>query len=95
MSTVQMVLQVQAMELDTLTPDLPVLLKELGIKYDPDKLANVLSSRWPQVYARALKISAYLGGFIASVAKDAALGQLETNMKTRADELRRLLSRLG
>jgi hypothetical protein len=37
------------MELDTLTPDLPELLLEMGIKYDPDKLARQLSSRWPQV----------------------------------------------
>ena len=40
---------VEAMELDTLTPDLPKLLVEMGIKYDPDKLAAQLSSRWPQV----------------------------------------------
>lgn len=38
-----------AMELDTLTPDLPELLVEMGIKYDPDKLASQLSSKWPQV----------------------------------------------
>jgi hypothetical protein len=44
---------VEAMELDTLTPDLPQLLIEMGIKYDPDKLAAQLSSRWPQVRARA------------------------------------------
>jgi hypothetical protein len=37
------------MELDTLTPDLPDLLIEMGIKYDPDKLAAQLSSKWPQV----------------------------------------------
>lgn len=42
---------VEAMELDTLTPDLPQLLIEMGIKYDPDKLAAQLSSRWPQVGA--------------------------------------------
>jgi hypothetical protein len=37
------------MELDTLTPDLPALLIEMGIKYDPDKLAAHLASKWPQV----------------------------------------------
>jgi hypothetical protein len=41
--------RVEAMELDTLTPDLPELLVEMGIKYDPDKLAAQLSSKWPQV----------------------------------------------
>lgn len=40
---------VEAMELDTLTPDLPQLLVEMGIRYDPDKLAAQLSNRWPQV----------------------------------------------
>lgn len=40
---------VEAMELDTLTPDLPQLLVEMGVRYDPDKLAAQLSSRWPQV----------------------------------------------
>lgn len=41
------------MELDTLSPDLPQLLVELGIRYDPDKLAAVLASKWPQVGVRA------------------------------------------
>eukprot|EP00879_Flechtneria_rotunda_P028773 GHRR01030993.1.p2 GENE.GHRR01030993.1~~GHRR01030993.1.p2 ORF type:complete len:119 (+),score=41.86 GHRR01030993.1:305-661(+) len=40
---------IQAMELDTITPDLPALLLEMGIRYDPDKLAAQLSSKWPQV----------------------------------------------
>lgn len=46
--------RVEAMELDTLTPDLPELLVEMGIKYDPDKLAAQLSSKWPQVSAHCL-----------------------------------------
>lgn len=41
--------QVQAMELDTLTPDMPALLKEMGVAYDPQLLADRLASRWPQV----------------------------------------------
>lgn len=44
------------MELDTLTPDMPLLLMELGINYDPDRLAAVLNKRWPQVYARAVQV---------------------------------------
>eukprot|EP00775_Hariotina_reticulata_P010322 gene10322-10479_t len=86
---------VEAMELDTLTPDLPELLAEMGINYNPDRLAAQLSSKWPQVYGRAVRIATSLGGFIARVAKDFALGQLETNMPRRAVELRRLLSGLG
>jgi hypothetical protein len=41
------------MQLDRLSPELPQLLVELGIRYDPDKLAAVLDSRWPQVRGRA------------------------------------------
>ncbi|KIZ07009.1 hypothetical protein MNEG_0936 [Monoraphidium neglectum] len=36
---------VDAMQLDRLSPELPQLLVELGIRYDPDKLAAVLDSR--------------------------------------------------
>ncbi|GLC42639.1 hypothetical protein PLESTB_001122400 [Pleodorina starrii] len=86
---------VQAMELDTLTPEMPMLLKEMGINYDPDRLAAVLNKRWPQVYARAVQVSATLGGFIAAVARDYALGQFESNMPRRAKELRTLLGKLG
>lgn len=83
------------MELDTLTPDMPTLLVEMGIKYDPDRLSAVLSSKWPQVYGRAANISAVIGAFIASVLQDYALGNVEKNMPLRAQELRKLLSKLG
>ncbi|GBF89170.1 aarF domain-containing protein, chloroplastic [Raphidocelis subcapitata] len=86
---------VEAMRLDTLSPDLPQLLIEMGIRYDPDKLAAVLASKWPQVYGRAVRIAASLGGFIAVAARDAALGASERNAPERADELRNLLSGLG
>lgn len=36
---------VDAMELSSLTPQLPALLAEMGVQYDPEKLASVLSSR--------------------------------------------------
>ncbi len=45
-----------------------------GIKYDPDRLAAVLADKWPQVYGRALKISALLGGWTASIAQVRADG---------------------
>jgi hypothetical protein len=73
----------QAMELNSLTPELPQLLIELGIQYDPERLADHLSSRWLQVYARAVRIAASLGGFIARVAQDYALGQLEARSADR------------
>jgi hypothetical protein len=138
--------QVDAMELDTLTPDLPQLLVEMGIRYDPDKLAATLSTKWPQVrgqaaaaaaaaaataaaakggaaaeaarssssivvhitcthpqptqpnqqvYGRAVRIAASLGGFIAKVGRDYALGSIDRNAPARAVELRSLLSGLG
>jgi hypothetical protein len=74
---------VEAMELDTLTPDLPALLLEMGIRYDPERLADTLSSKWPQVYGRAVRIATSLGGFIARVARDYALGQVEARMADR------------
>lgn len=48
-----------------------------------------------QVYGRAVRIAVSLGGFIARVARDAALGQLEERSAVRAVELRKLLSGLG
>ncbi|KAI8476423.1 MAG: ABC1 family-domain-containing protein [Monoraphidium minutum] len=86
---------VDAMQLDRLGPELPQLLVELGIRYDPDKLAAVLDSKWPQVYGRAVRIATSLGGFIAKVVSDYALGAIETNAPKRSLELRNLLSGLG
>lgn len=39
--------------------------------------------RCVQVYARAVRIAASLGGFIARVASDYALGQLDARMADR------------
>ncbi|EFJ48762.1 hypothetical protein VOLCADRAFT_90582 [Volvox carteri f. nagariensis] len=39
--------QVQAMELDTLTPEMPLLLKEMGMNYDPDRLPDAHCSLCP------------------------------------------------
>ena len=36
---------VDAMELSSLTPQLPALLAEMGVRYDPDKLAAALADR--------------------------------------------------
>jgi hypothetical protein len=86
---------VDAMELDTLAPELPQLLVELGANYEPERLAAALSSKWPQVYGRAVRIAAQLGGFAAKVARDIALGTAERDAALRAAELRTLLSGLG
>eukprot|EP00955_Chlamydomonas_euryale_P053224 355422-Chlamydomonas_euryale.AAC.3 len=43
--------QVDAMELDKMnSPEMPDLLVEMGIKYDPERLKEVLSKRAPQVW---------------------------------------------
>ena len=48
-----------------------------------------------QVYGRALKIAAVLGGFIGALLKDYTLGDLEKKQLKRAKQLRALLSDLG
>ncbi|KAL0045149.1 hypothetical protein WJX82_010101 [Trebouxia sp. C0006] len=75
--------------------DIPELLRELGIKYDPDRLAEVLSSRRGQVRSRAVQITATVGAFVARILKDYATGSVEANMRKRAVQLRELLTKLG
>ena len=45
--------------------DMPELLRELGIKYDPDRLAQVLKNRPGKVRARAIQVTASVGAFVA------------------------------
>lgn len=49
--------------------DIPELLRELGIKYDPDRLAEVLKSRRGQVRSRAVQVTATVGAFVARILK--------------------------
>eukprot|EP00873_Tetraselmis_striata_P044616 jgi/Tetstr1/464880/TSEL_009617.t1 len=86
---------VDAMELDTLTPDMPALLQELGVSYDPDRLASALAPRSGELNARAVKVATTLGLFLSRVARDYATGRLEQNMERRAGQLRKVLSDLG
>ena len=53
--------------------DIPELLRELGIKYDPDRLAEVLNSRRGQVRSRAVQITATVGAFVAHILKVCAV----------------------
>ncbi len=75
------------MELDTLTPEMPALLAEMGLAYDPDKLAAVLNSRRHRVYGRAVRIGASLGGFIVKLTRDYALGTWERNLEVCATSM--------
>lgn len=86
---------VDAMELSTLTPDLPQLLAEMGVRYDPDRLAAALSSRPTELAARSVKVATSLGGFITRLLADMASGSLEANTPQRAKQLRTVLSTLG
>jgi len=88
-------LQVEAMQLTTLTPGLPQLLVEMGMQYEPDRLAESLSQRPTDLAARAVRIAASLGAFITAVLADFASGQLESNAKARSKQLRQVLSKLG
>lgn len=53
------------MELNSL--DMPSLLAELGVNYDPDRLADALRDRPWDVRKRALRIAATLGSFLTSL----------------------------
>jgi len=77
--------------------DLQSLLSDLGVRYDPERLAASLAPRWPELYARSLTVAAALGGFAASLAADAALGRASdpAQQARRGAELVRLVSRLG
>ena len=83
------------MELSTLTPALPALLLEMGVTYDPDRLAAALSARPLELAARAVKVAAALGGFLTLVLADYAAGRLEARVPQRAQQLRGVLSGLG
>lgn len=49
------------MELSSLTPELPKLLTEMGVKYDPERLAAALSSRPAGALLEGSKQQAGLG----------------------------------
>lgn len=83
------------MELNSITPELPQLLTDMGLKYDPVRLASALRNKRTELYKRALRISASLGTFIAKLVQDYATGQFDKNMRPRAKQLTRLLSDLG
>jgi len=83
------------MELNSITPELPELILEMGLKYDPMRLASALENRRGELYSRALRISASLGTFIAQLVQDYATGQFKKNMRKRAKQLTTILTRLG
>lgn len=86
---------VEAMELSSITPELPNLLAEMGQTYDPAKLADSLSQRPTYLTMRALSIAKSIGGIIGAIATDLASGNFEANSAKRAGQLRNTLAGLG
>ena len=60
--------QVDSVEVAT-APEMASLLQEMGVRYNPRRLASALRGRQLEVNARALRITYTLGKFIASLAK--------------------------
>lgn len=83
------------MELNTIAPELPQLLEEMGVKYEPERLADTLYQRPSDLASRAVVVAANLGSFITAALTDYASGQFESNAAVRATQLSRTLSRLG
>lgn len=52
-----------------MSPEMTRLVRELGIKYDPDNLAQVLKNRGGEVRSRAVRVSAALAAFLARILK--------------------------
>lgn len=52
-----------------LTPDMPALLTEMGVNYNPAKLAEALKGREVEISARAVKVASTLAGCIGNVLK--------------------------
>ena len=57
------------MELRTLTPDMPALLAEMGVSYNPDKLAEALKGREVEISARGVKVATTFAGCLGNILK--------------------------
>ena len=64
------------MELNNLTPDLPKILLEMGVKYDPERLAAAFKEKPVELAGRAAVVAARLGGFITLVRRAGLYGSL-------------------
>ena len=67
-----LLLQVAAMDVESLpatSPEMAALLTEMGTAYDPERLAQALQNRRAEVSARAIRVTATLGAFLARLAK--------------------------
>ena len=51
------------------SPEMAALLTEMGTAYDPERLSQALQNRRAEVSARAIRVTATLGAFLARLAK--------------------------
>lgn len=56
------------MEVKDTGPGMASVLQEMGVRYNPRRLANALKGRQLEINARALRITYTLGKFIAGLA---------------------------
>ena len=52
-----------------MSPEMTKLIRDLGIRYDPEQLKQVLKKRGGEVRMRAVRVSAALAAFLARIAK--------------------------
>ena len=57
------------MELDKTGPEMAAILQEMGVKYNPRRLANALRGRNVEISTRAIRITYTLGKFILALAQ--------------------------
>ena len=61
------------MEVRDTGPGMASILQEMGVSYNPRRLANALKGRQLEINTRALRITYTLGRFIAGLAKVSCL----------------------
>lgn len=69
------------MEVRDTGPGMASILREMGVSYNPRRLANALKGRQLEINARALRITYTLGRFIAGLAKVSCLSTLSSLFK--------------
>lgn len=64
-----MALQIRSMDVKTISRSLSAILRDMGVQYDPARLASALKGHQFDIAARAAQVAITLGSFGARVAK--------------------------
>lgn len=64
---------ISAMEVGDIDRELPALLTELGVNYDPDRLSDALKDRQLEVTQKALTVAMVFGDVITKILAVSAL----------------------